>query len=372
MRIAFLCKRHYTGHDVITDRFGRLYEIPRQLAELGHTLDVYCVDYYQNDNEGQWQHATSQGELTWHSKSLGQYKQRLLSYPFCLHKVLKTSKPDLIIAASDIPHVVIGSMIAKKLNTPFVADLYDNFESFGQAKIPFFIRGLKWAIQNSQQVITVSEPLKKFVMDSYSSNTSVIAIGNGVDIKAFVASDKRAAREKFGLPLDAKLIGTAGGLRKMKGVDDIFNAWPSLVAKDPSIHLVLAGAEDASLRIPEHPNIHFLGKVPYEDMPVLYSALDVGIVTLADNAFGRYCFPQKAYEMMACELPLIATNLGVMPDLFADAPQALYQEGNIESFVQAVLWQLGNYQCNTQTPNDWKKLIKRLETALLDLVVQNS
>ena len=44
MRIAFLCKRHYTGKDVITDRFGRLYEIPHQLALLGHEVKAWCLD----------------------------------------------------------------------------------------------------------------------------------------------------------------------------------------------------------------------------------------------------------------------------------------------------------------------------------------
>lgn len=364
MRIAFLCKRHYTGHDVVNDRFGRLYEIPRQLAEFGHIVDAYCLDYYQNDNEGKWQHSASRGKLTWHSKSLGRFKQKLFSYPFQLYNLLKKTKPDLIIAASDVPHVVMGAYIAQKLGISFSADLYDNFESFGQAKIPFFTRGLKWAIKNSQLVIAVSEPLKELVIDNYSSNASVITMGNGVDIKVFVQSDKKTAREKFGLPLDAKLIGTAGGLTKMKGVDDVFNAWSSLVAKDSSIHLVLAGIEDTNLKIPKHPNIHFLGQLSYEDMPALYSALDVGIVTLADNAFGRYCFPQKAYEMMACELPLVATNLGAMPDLLADVPEALYQENNVESFIRAVLWQLEKRRCSEQKVEGWKELIKQLEQAL--------
>jgi hypothetical protein len=41
MRIAFLCKRQYMGKDVILDRYARLYEIPYQLARLGHTVRGY-------------------------------------------------------------------------------------------------------------------------------------------------------------------------------------------------------------------------------------------------------------------------------------------------------------------------------------------
>lgn len=38
MRIAYLCKRQYMSHDVIVDRYARLYEQPRQLALRGHEV----------------------------------------------------------------------------------------------------------------------------------------------------------------------------------------------------------------------------------------------------------------------------------------------------------------------------------------------
>jgi hypothetical protein len=38
MRVVFLCKRRYMAKDVIVDRYARLNEIPRQLANLGHQV----------------------------------------------------------------------------------------------------------------------------------------------------------------------------------------------------------------------------------------------------------------------------------------------------------------------------------------------
>ena len=52
MRIAFLCKRRYMSKDVILDRYARLYEIPRQLALLGHEVLGLCMSY-QNVPPGQ-------------------------------------------------------------------------------------------------------------------------------------------------------------------------------------------------------------------------------------------------------------------------------------------------------------------------------
>jgi hypothetical protein len=123
--------------DVILDKYARLYEIPNQLALLGHQVECFCLSY-QSHHEGTWDESDEHKQLIWHSKSYqGIKKAGVLSYPFLLLQQLKQFQPDIIIAASDIPHIVWGTWCARKLNKPFVADLYDNFEGFGQAKIPF-------------------------------------------------------------------------------------------------------------------------------------------------------------------------------------------------------------------------------------------
>ena len=39
--------------DVILDKYARLYEIPNQLAHLGHQVECFCLSY-QSHNEGTW------------------------------------------------------------------------------------------------------------------------------------------------------------------------------------------------------------------------------------------------------------------------------------------------------------------------------
>jgi hypothetical protein len=43
MHIVVLCKRQYTNRDVIDDRYGRLWEIPAELAKARHC--VTCVSF---------------------------------------------------------------------------------------------------------------------------------------------------------------------------------------------------------------------------------------------------------------------------------------------------------------------------------------
>ena len=45
MRILFLCKRQYTGKDLLDDQYGRLFEFPRILSQRGHRVAGFSVSY---------------------------------------------------------------------------------------------------------------------------------------------------------------------------------------------------------------------------------------------------------------------------------------------------------------------------------------
>ncbi|RPJ10464.1 MAG: group 1 glycosyl transferase, partial [Deltaproteobacteria bacterium] len=55
------------------------------------------------------------------------------------------------------------------------------------------------------------------------------------------------------------------------------------------------------------------------------STLDVGIICNRKGAFGTYCFPQKAREMMACNVPLVAANVKGTQNLLLDHPDWLFR-----------------------------------------------
>lgn len=368
MKIAFLCKRRYMSKDVVVDRYARLYEIPRQLAKLGHHVRGYCLNYHPGE-DGWWEHDGGPGLLHWESRSLGPlYVPALLAYPPRMLGRLREFQPDLLIGASDIPHVALTRWLASRLGVPYAVDLYDNFEGFGQAKIPGFVHALRWGTRRAGLVTTTSEPLRHLVIDEYGMNAATVrAMPSSVDKSVFHPMDKADARRDLALPVDAKLVGTAGALYRDKGIGPLYTAWERLSAARTDVHLVLAGPFRPDLPPPAGHRVHYLGHLAHAHIVKLFSALDVGVVSVLDTDFGRYCFPQKAYEMLACGLPVVAANVGAMSDLFRASPSALFSPADPEGLADAVLNHLNDQTVPDIPVPDWTELIKGIEPALRSL-----
>lgn len=372
MRIAFLCKRKYMGKDVIADRYARLYEMPFQLARLGHSVGGFCLSY-QGHAEGNWEHDAQPGTLTWESRSLGHLRvPALLAYPHRMLRRLREFAPDLLIGASDIPHVALSAWLAKRLGIPYAVDLYDNFEGFGQARIPGMVPALRHAVRGAALVTTTSQPLKDLVIGGYGARGEVIAMPSTVDKSVFRPMNRMTCRHSLGLSMDVKLIGTAGGLYRDKGIGTLYEAWDFIARQRNDVHLVLAGPVDPSFPPPTGERIHRLGMLPHARTAELFNALDVGAICIRDTPFGRYCFPQKAYEMLACRLPVAAARVGAMTQLLADVPAGQYDADDAEGLARALLTQLDHPVVADVPIKDWTQLIGALEPRLRAVVANQS
>jgi glycosyltransferase involved in cell wall biosynthesis len=372
MRIAFLCKRRYMGKDVILDRYARLYEIPYQLAKLGHDVHGYCLSYH-GDADGHWEHDAGPGRLDWESYVLGRLMvPAMLGYPRRLLQRLHGQAPQLLIGASDIPHIALAGWLAKRLGIPYAVDLYDNFEGFGQARLPGMVPALRRAVRGAALVTTTSEPLKELVLATYHAQGEVIAMPSTVDKGVFRPLDQAACRKALDLPSNAKLVGTAGGLYRDKGVATLYEAWNILAAARPDVHLVLAGPVDPRFPPPTGARIHYLGMLPHARTAELFNALDVGAICIRDTPFGRYCFPQKAYEMLACRLPVAAARVGAMTGLMAGIPSAQYDADDAKGLARALLAQLGDPVIAEVPIEDWGQLIGALEPHLMATATASS
>lgn len=372
MRILILSKRQYTNKDLLNDRYGRLYKLPDELAKLGHRVVGICLSYRHNNEGLLLGPAVDGSSVNWYSVNLGKKIFPGISrYWKLIEVVLAKEKPDIILASSDVFHLAIGFRIAKINNIPFVTDLYDNYESFNFTKYSGLLPILKKIVRESNGVVCVSENLSEYVQSEYKIKGSITTITNGVSTDQFCKIGSQVCRSQFGLPVDARLIGTAGSIGPSRGINTLFDAFSKLSCNDPTIHLVLAGSLESGCVLPSIRNVHYLGELDYGLVPKVFNSLDVGVISNIDSSFGRYCFPQKAYEMLACGLPIVAANVGSLSRLLRDLPEILYDPNDIWSLEKAIRCQLKYMRMPDFVIPEWNNLAVELEMFLFQTLDLN-
>jgi hypothetical protein len=110
--------------------------------------------------------------------------------------------------------------------------------------------------------------------------------------------------------------------------------------------------------------VHYLGALAHSRVAELFCALDVGAICIRDTSFGRYCFPQKAYEMIACDLHLVAADVGAMHVLLESFPASLYRVDDTADLAEKLLQQLNTPDGLSFRIDDWKSLIATIEPRL--------
>ena len=374
MKICVLTKRQYMAKDLLDDRFGRFRELPLELAKLGHEVIGVCLSYRPR-MEG-WENDytfDSSSKVSWRSINLTRFGiPALRRYLAEVSEILKGFSPDIIWSCSDAFHAIFGASLAKRLQVKCVIDLYDNFEAFSASQIPGVLPLFRRAVRNADGVTVFSRRLADHVVAAYGLLNPVVTIENGVRKDLFQPQDRDACRHHLGLPQQATIIGVAGALYRSRGIETLFEAFRSLSAQNDQVHLALAGARERGLRIPTGNRIHDLKELPHEAVPIFVNALDLAVVCYRQSAQGEFSLPQKAYEIMACRVPLIAAAVGTMNELLRDYPVCLYEPDSPTSLVGAVQRQLGNRMLTDHKIPSWADSARELEEVFTKIMSSNS
>lgn len=346
--------------DLIDDRFGRFREIPLGLSRLCHQVIGLCLSYAPR-NKG-W---ISDELVLW--KSINASRLKIFGVIRFLFETLKfANKSDVIWACSDSLYGVIGCLAGKISKKPVIFDIYDNFGEFYIARLPLMKQLYHWAIRHSDAVTCLSEPFKEFLRNTHGRFKRVYPVEFAVRNDLFKPLNKKNCRRMLQLPLNVRMIGTAGGLYKIRGTHLLIDAFMDLKDKYSDLHLALAGPIGRELTIPQDPRIHYLGILPFEKVPYFMNALDVAVVCYADDEFGKYCFPQKTREFMACDVPVVAANVGSLKQLFKDHPQWLYEPGNAQSLMKVLEDRFNDRTTRYAPLPSWGDLAQILEKIMIN------
>jgi glycosyltransferase involved in cell wall biosynthesis len=228
-------------------------------------------------------------------------------------------KPDLIHAHFSYPDGYGMRKLAKKWRVPLVISALGTIERKVAYEGSYTSRQIIEAMNFADKILSVSEDLKLHIVNLGINEEKVHVVPNGVDTEKFKPAGKAHARNLLNLPQDKNIVLFVGALRKIKGVDYLIEAAKSFV--NTNTNLFMVGRDDGlrknlekraqELKIADY--VRFTGPVNHEDIPLWISASD--ILVLPSLSEGR---PNVILEALACEVPVVATDVGGIPELIVD------------------------------------------------------
>ncbi|MFA5864841.1 MAG: GT4 family glycosyltransferase PelF [Phycisphaerae bacterium] len=195
----------------------------------------------------------------------------------------------------------------------------------------------------------------KFTRDRLIKNEAlpenrIEIIYNGVDLSRFeTISDRQEARTRLGLPADSRIVVQVGTFRAVKDQASAINAFRIVHEHDADAILVFVGdgpdlpscrklAEQLGLG----EAVRFLGQ--REDIPEILSSADVMLMTSLSEAHSV-----SLLEAMARRLPIVATNVGGIPETLVNHETGLLVEAkDVQGIANALLQLLRNPDLRTR------------------------
>lgn len=220
------------------------------------------------------------------------------------------------------------------LSIPFVCTVHDlilhDFPgNAGLVKRLAYQAVLRRAVKKSRAIVTISRytkaDIRKRYGESAAEKTIVAYPGVSNDFSPRSPEEQERIKVKYGLSSPYLLY--VGGCKEHKNVQMLIDAFHDAGLGQVDLVLVANGRECAHLKLGEH--VRFLSDVRDEDLPALYSAARGSVTaTLAEG------FYLPGIEAMACECPVMATNIGPLPEVLGE--NALLVEPDRSSLADGV------------------------------------
>jgi glycosyltransferase involved in cell wall biosynthesis len=244
--------------------------------------------------------------------------------------------PDLIFSCFLYPDGYAALNIGKALSVPVVAmSIGSDINRIGDPVTAMHTRAV---LREADFVVTVSGDLRNKAVGMGARPETTRAIINGCDLAVFHPSDRLEARRKLGIDATAEAVIYIGRMDVKKGLRELVEASASLHLKRTNLHLYLIGVgpdkpmiERAIQANNAGSYIHALPGCAFDDVAVWMAAAD--LVTLPSYMEG--C-PNVVLEALACGRPVVATNVGGIPEILSDECGRLVPPRDSGALAQAL------------------------------------
>jgi N-acetyl-alpha-D-glucosaminyl L-malate synthase BshA len=309
MKIGIVCYPTFGGSGVVATELGKA------LAKKGHP--VHFITYNQPSRLDFLSENLFYHEVEFRSYPLFEYPPYELALASKMVSVVKNEKLDLLHVHYAIPHASAAYMAKQILKSqgiyiPVVTTLHGTDITL-VGRDPSYEPVVTFSINQSDGVTSVSRDLKKETYEFFDIQKHIEVIPNFIDLEKF-KKQKKDHFKKAICPDGEMLIVHTSNFRKVKRVADVVKVFYNIHKEIPSKLLMIGdgperdGAEQQCRDLDICDDVRFLGKL--EAVEEVLSVADLFLMPSEKESFGL-----AALEAMACEVPVISSNSGGLPEL---------------------------------------------------------
>jgi len=306
MKIGIVCYPTYGGSGVVATELGKA------LAAKGH--QIHFISYAMPMRLDGYL-----GNVFYHEVEMASYP--LFEFPLYtpalaskIVEVARFEKLDLVHAHYAIPHAISAYLAREILRSGMkvITTLHGTDITLVGLE-PSFLPVMKFSIEQSDGVTAVSRFLREKTTTNYGINKDIRVIPNFVDTGKYRRIASEGIREEFA-PHGERVLIHVSNFRLVKRVQDVVRIFNEVLKKVPArLLLVGDGPERSACEILTRElnlqdRVRFLGKQS-EIVPLL-SVADLMLMPSQSESFGL-----SALEAMACEVPVISSSVGGLPEL---------------------------------------------------------
>ncbi len=334
LKIGIICYPTYGGSGVVATELGK------GLANKGH--QIHFITYEQPTRLDLLSENLFYHKVDFRQYPLFKFPPYELALASKIVNVVLNEKLDLLHVHYAIPHASAAYLAKqvlkeKNISIPFITTLHGTDITL-VGKDESYEPVVSFSINQSDGVTSVSQSLKEETLAFFDINNDITVIPNFIDLKRF----KKTAKDHFKKaisPHGEKLITHTSNFRKVKRVEDVVKVFELILKKGACAKLLLVGDGPERRHIEElchekslFHHVRFLGKI--EAIEEVLSISDLFIMPSEKESFGL-----AALEAMACEVPILTTNTGGLPELNIHGETGFMSNiGDIEEMAKNALF----------------------------------
>jgi N-acetyl-alpha-D-glucosaminyl L-malate synthase BshA len=309
MKIGIVCYPTFGGSGVVATELGKA------LAKKGHS--IHFITYKRPARLNFFSENIFYHEVNTSQYPLFDYSPYDTALASKMVDVVLYEKLDLLHVHYAIPHASVAFLAKSILKTkgidlPVITTLHGTDITL-VGNDPSFSPVVEFSINSSDGVTAVSNQLKQHTHESFDIHNEIEVIYNFIDFERFKKTNKNHFKIAIA-PNGEKIITHVSNFRKVKRIEDVIRVFEK-VHKKVSSKLFLIGdgperqrMEQLCREIGLCSEIRFMGK--QQAVEDLLNISDLFIIPSANESFGL-----SALEAMACEVPVISSNAGGLPEV---------------------------------------------------------